>query len=326
MISVIVPIYRCKIYLDRLVQSILSQTYSDFEAILIDDGSTDGTVEAAREYEKKDHRIRVVVQDHTGVSAARNRALKLVRGEYILFIDGDDYIEPELFEKLISAYKDNNPGCVTYMMRSLNGENGEIYRESHIPSDRRYVLNTGDDIVSHILRKDGPCYGVCGHMFRTDIVVKNQLKFQENMFLGEDSLFFWEYLMCCDNVLLIDYVGYNYVIHSGSLTKTERDIWKDNISQRLLLCEGLNDFILGNKKYQFQTFLVYIAWSTLNQICEAWKSSGNTENLKACLKTKTVKECIYPVLLKHALLRRKIMTLIFRLSPYLYRFCLKIFS
>ena len=326
MISVIVPIYRCEIYLDKLVQSVLSQTYSDFEVILIDDGSTDGTVESAREYEKKDPRIHVIVQDHAGVSAARNRALKLVQGEYILFIDGDDYIESELFEKLISAYKNNGPGCVTYMMRYRNGKSGEIYRESHIPCDKRYVLNTGDDVISHILRKEGPCYSVWGHMFRADIIEKNQLKFQETMFLGEDSLFFWEYLMCCNDVMLIDYVGYNYVIHDGSLTKRERDPWKDDIPQRLLLCENLNNFILANKKHQFNTFAAYIAWATLNQICKTWESTGNTENLKACLKTKTVKDCIYPLILKYASLRRKILTLIFRTSPHLFRYCLKIFS
>lgn len=103
MISIIIPVYNVKPYLKRCVDSILTQTYKDFELILVDDGSTDGCGVICDDYKKVDSRIRVIHQVNGGLSAARNTGLDSAVGEYILIVDSDDYISPILLEKCLQA-------------------------------------------------------------------------------------------------------------------------------------------------------------------------------------------------------------------------------
>lgn len=107
-ISLIVPCYNIRKYLPRCIESILAQTYKNLEIILISDGSTDGTDEVIREYAKKDSRIIPIFKQNSGVSDTRNRGLDIATGDYIGFVDGDDYIEPEMYETLLKNAIENN--------------------------------------------------------------------------------------------------------------------------------------------------------------------------------------------------------------------------
>ena len=97
MLSVIIPVYKVEQYLCRCIDSVLAQTYTDLEIILVDDGSPDGSGAICDEYAAKDSRIKVIHQKNAGVSAARNAGMDLASGEYLAFIDSDDFIEPEMF-------------------------------------------------------------------------------------------------------------------------------------------------------------------------------------------------------------------------------------
>ncbi len=101
MLSIIVPVYDLEQYLPACIESVLRQTYGDFELILVDDGSTDGSLSVCRAYETKDPRIRVFHKENGGVSSARNFGLEHAAGEYISFVDGDDQLEPDLYERLM---------------------------------------------------------------------------------------------------------------------------------------------------------------------------------------------------------------------------------
>lgn len=103
MISVIVPIYNVEDFLRPCIESILAQTYTELQIILVDDGSTDHSGEICDEYARKDARIEVIHQNNVGLSAARNAGLKVVKGEYVAFVDGDDYIHPQMYEVLLNA-------------------------------------------------------------------------------------------------------------------------------------------------------------------------------------------------------------------------------
>ena len=102
-ISIIIPIYNVKEYLKRCVDSVLNQSYKNIEVILIDDGSTDGSEKICDEYAKKDKRVVVVHQKNSGVSASRNKGIELATGKYIGFVDSDDYIHKDMFEKLYNS-------------------------------------------------------------------------------------------------------------------------------------------------------------------------------------------------------------------------------
>ncbi len=99
-ISIVVPIYNAEKYLDRCIQSILNQSYKDLEIILIDDGSTDSSNKICNNYQKRDNRIKFISQKNEGVSAARNRGISEATGEFIGFVDSDDYIQPNMYETL----------------------------------------------------------------------------------------------------------------------------------------------------------------------------------------------------------------------------------
>ena len=127
--SVIVPVYNVKPYLSRCLDSILSQTFSDFELIIVDDGSTDGSGQISDEYALKDSRIQVIHQENGGLSAARNTGLDRARGTYVYFADSDDYLKPELLEK---GYEQFKQGCdlVAISVTALNTD-GTIDHRIH---------------------------------------------------------------------------------------------------------------------------------------------------------------------------------------------------
>ena len=108
MVSVIIPIYNCEKYLNECISSVLGQTYKDFELILVDDGSTDNSLNICYEFAKKDSRIIVIHQENGGVSSARNKGLKNAKGEFITFVDSDDYVENDWLKMLLTAILANN--------------------------------------------------------------------------------------------------------------------------------------------------------------------------------------------------------------------------
>ena len=102
-ISVVVPIYNTSIYLSKCLESLINQTYKDIEIICINDGSTDNSLEILNKFQKKDNRIKIITQENQGLSAARNKGIVEANGEYISFIDSDDWVDLDFFEKLITA-------------------------------------------------------------------------------------------------------------------------------------------------------------------------------------------------------------------------------
>lgn len=122
LISVIIPVYMAEKFLHRCVNSVLNQTYQNFEIILINDGSKDKSGMICDEYAKKDKRIKVIHQENQGVSAARNKGLDMARGEWIYFLDSDDYISPKSFELLMCVQKEDDYDIVASGHCSVQGK------------------------------------------------------------------------------------------------------------------------------------------------------------------------------------------------------------
>ena len=129
MISVIVPVYNLENYLNRCIDSVLRSTYADFELILIDDGSTDASPRICRDYAGRDNRVRLLRQENRGVSAARNRGLEVCRGEWVVFVDGDDCISEDFLE-LIARESGRNPDLMLF----------DFTEEGTAPVDRKSVV------------------------------------------------------------------------------------------------------------------------------------------------------------------------------------------
>lgn len=155
LISIIVPIYNIKEYLERCVDSILAQTYENIEVLLVDDGSTDGTSLLVDELGKKDNRIRVFHKENGGSSSARNLGIHEAKGTYLGFIDSDDYIEPYMFEKLYEAIQRTGMPIAQGSREEID-ENGNILPDICIPPEKETVYSSKDFMKELLLHK-GDC-------------------------------------------------------------------------------------------------------------------------------------------------------------------------
>lgn len=213
MISIIVPIYNSENYLNRCVDSILSQTYTDFELLLIDDGSTDGSGTICDEYAEKDSRITVFHKPNGGVSLARNIGLDNARGEWITFCDADDYVSPSYLENLIAAVDNPEIDLVfNYAIVHCNGKvEKEDYPEKEISISEISDLFLHNDLIWHT--------STWSKLFRRSIIENYNIRYIEDVHIGEDALFLFTYLLKCRRIKVICTCDYNYVIRTtDSLT------------------------------------------------------------------------------------------------------------
>lgn len=166
LITIIVPVYNIQEYLPRCVHSIMAQTYRRLEIILVDDGSTDGTGELCDELAKEDDRIRVYHKENGGTSSARNLALKYAAGEYIGFVDSDDYVEPDMYEELLGAIQRFQvPAAQT--ARDEIDEKGNLLPNICIPPDKPLVIESGEFLKELLLHR-GDC-SFCTKLIRRDL-------------------------------------------------------------------------------------------------------------------------------------------------------------
>ena len=192
-ISVIIPVYNVAPYLKQCVQSLIQQTYKDLQIILIDDGSKDGSDLIMKELAVMDRRVVVVSQGNRGVSAARNKGLSLASGQYILFLDADDYLETDALESAYRKLSEQSLDIVFFDTKAF-GEEG-ISLEAVEAKNRYYARNhdyssllTGETLLYQMLENREYSCPVWKQVFRRDFLLENQLSFYEGI-IHEDELF-----------------------------------------------------------------------------------------------------------------------------------------
>jgi glycosyltransferase involved in cell wall biosynthesis len=211
-ISIIIPVYNVERYLRCCLDSVIAQSFSDFECILVDDGSVDNSPAICDEYVQKDNRFLVVHQKNTGVSAARNAGLDIARGGYIKFIDSDDWIESAALEKLYTKIIDDNAEIVICNFYIDTGKNTVIFRS---------ISNFTKDPVSEIIKGKWGCV--------RQILVKKELvqrfRFEVAISHGEDYIFMTKLTLAARKISVIDIPLYHYnfsnttsLIHSQQWT------------------------------------------------------------------------------------------------------------
>lgn len=190
-ISIIIPIYNTEKYLPHCLDSILKQTYENFELILIDDGSTDNSNKIADDYAKKDKRIKVVHQKNAGQSAARNKGLELATGDFISFIDSDDKIKPTFLEELLAIFDNNTSLAVCGIhYKRLKQKSAEDVFINPFPSQKKSETKAG--YILKLLALDGRLYSSVNKLYRADIAKK--CAFDKNLNFAEDTKFVLDYL------------------------------------------------------------------------------------------------------------------------------------
>lgn len=201
MISIIVPIYNSEKWVGRCIESLINQTYKNIEIILINDGSTDKSAQICKEYAEKDERIVFIDKENEGVSSTRNLGIKKAKGEFLQFVDSDDYIDPQMCEKLVKAITDAD--MVICGIRVW--EKGVILREPHLKQGE-YILNENVGVYFE-LRKIN--LGPCNKLYRKQKIVKG---FRAGLSLGEDTLFVLDYMRNVKRIAVLSDCLYNVVL------------------------------------------------------------------------------------------------------------------
>ena len=201
MVSIIVPVYNCEAYLSRSIDSILAQTVQDFEVILVDDGSKDGSSQICDEYARLDRRVKVLHKDNGGVSAARNSGIRIATGEWIGFVDADDRIAPDMYAELLSAAQDTNSD-IAYC--DFHIEKGLDYKQ------RKQPKYAGDNILLINDFMLGGWTSVWNILVSRSFINQNRLRFDEELKYCEDFVFLIQALMNSNNVVYVDKPLYYY--------------------------------------------------------------------------------------------------------------------
>lgn len=209
--SVIIPVYNAEKYIKQCINSVLKQTYGNFELILINDGSRDGSGEICEEYGKIDSRVIVIHQENAGVSVARNRGIQEARGEYLVFIDSDDYVDNKMLEVLCDRFGMGNSGMIICGMKFV------YYSSEIIRSWREEVFPYDGDFNDFSLCKNfqemfnsNAFSSSCNKAFRTKIIKENNILFHEELDLYEDLEFVLRYLKYIEKINFVNDVLYNY--------------------------------------------------------------------------------------------------------------------
>ncbi len=212
MISVIVPVYNVENYLDRCIASIVSQSYKELEIILVDDGSSDSSGSICDEWAKKDSRILVLHQNNAGVSSARNAALRIAKGDFIAFVDSDDYIDKNMYSLLLSAADNETDICVC-------GFNTVSDNKITPVSDSSLKTLRSADAVREFIGNSAWGLIMCNKLFRRDLVFSlpsGSAFFCEDLIIGEDALWIIHVLRNCRKVTYVPKALYYYVSRPGS--------------------------------------------------------------------------------------------------------------
>ena len=265
-VSVVVPVYNVEKYLKRCLNSLVNQTLKDIEIVIIDDGSTDNSPNICDEYAKQDQRIKVIHKDNQGLGFARNTGLKEVSGEYVGFVDSDDFVEVDTYEKLYTLAKKENVDMITCNYFSFNSTNKEKQRVCTI-SDNKIVL--GEDLkklacqlVGKDPRKNEDDIGmsVWKNLYSTKFLKENNYNFcSEREFVSEDAIFDLSVVTNMNKVLLITDSFYSYCVN-GSLTlsstfrESKFEEYKKLYLKEAQLLEKYNYYESG-KYYIATTFL-----------------------------------------------------------------------
>ena len=254
-ISIIVPVYNVERYLPQCLDSLINQTYKDLEIICINDGSTDGSLEILKEYAEKDSRVKVVSKENEGASVARNVALDMAIGTYLMFVDSDDWIELNTCECAIQAMTDYNVDLVMWdYIREFSSSSKPknifdcdvVFDEDGVKSrlHRRMVGIVGEEL-RHPENADALCT-IWGKLYTNECIQENHVRFYDIKEIGtyEDGLFNLDTLTFVDKAVYINKPLYHYrKANTGSITNG----YKPKLyEQRQILFDELDEYIRIN--------------------------------------------------------------------------------
>ena len=231
-ITIIIPVYNVHKYLPYTIDSILAQTYKEWELLLIDDGSTDNSGKICDSY-SFDKRIRIIHQKNEGVSAARNIGIRQAQGRYIIFCDSDDIVYPTYIESLLQSITEHDADIAYCDTIQITDTETEPKRTEYNRPDIVYRGNAIADLPDEFY------YTVWGKIYRAELIADNEIFFDNDLSRGEDMLFTYSVTLCCNKVVHHCVGLVNYRVRQGSLMRSPANtpLQSQNILKFLRLTE-----------------------------------------------------------------------------------------
>ncbi len=275
-VSIIVPVYNAEKYLERCINSLRNQSLKDIEIILVDDSSTDSSLEMCNKMAADDSRIKVIHKVNEGAGYARNAALSIATGEYIGFVDSDDFVTLDMFktlyEKAIQYGSDLVMSGVLFVDGNMFSQKGECKRKTYFDTDTHFdteeSLNklrmgiigaTPDD-------NDDSKYGmsIWKNLFKTEVIKKNNITFKsEREMLSEDALFMIDYISCIEKATGINQAFYNYCRNEDSISKSYK---KDRFEKSLVFVNQVEEqFKKDIEPCEYQIY-IYRFWQAMCRV------------------------------------------------------------
>lgn len=241
MVTIIIPAYNVEKYISKCLDSIVNQTYKDLEIIVVNDGSTDSTGEIIENYVNRYSNLRYIYQNNMGVSNARNLALRYANGEYIMFVDSDDYIDTNLIERMVKKSEQKNADLVIceHLRVSEDGLNKKEVIRYNEYIDKVYNNN---DAINLLLRLNIKGY-LCDKLFKKDILIKSNFYLEPNRYI-EDWLPVFKYVEKCERIVFLSGSFYYYRQRNSSALHTINPKLLDDY---IYAVKNINNFLIENK-------------------------------------------------------------------------------
>lgn len=298
LLSIIIPVYNAEKYISTCIDSIRNQTFSDFELILVDDGSTDSCGMICDDYRKLDSRIKVLHQANLGVSAARNRGIEEARGQFVAMVDSDDTLDKDMYSILINTAISNDVDLVICGIEEVCGDK-VIVRNYNLPDNQ--VLNE-NDIINRVIASDFTSENIinspCNKLYKRELIESQHLQFPSRV-RGEDWLFNIDYLQVAKSVIYIDRPLYHYYRHDESAMSkflpNQFDLWLENreVRQKLLNKYRLNVDIKAYNRIWIEKVFNYLAAKNNRDYSLILTILKNQEFKKACKNSNILRSKVF---------------------------------
>ena len=262
LISIVIPMYNAQEFIAKLLDSILSQTYKKFEVVIVNDGSTDNSLNIVNEYAKKDNRIKVITTPNGGVSRARNIGLQNITGKYFSFLDADDYIEKDMYEKIVDAMKKYNTDVIRCNYKKEDGDFNYISQGNMLDLSNKVIGKEAikNKIIPYMFENKIEAYTPL--IFAKSELLKKVKPFNEDIHMMEDLLFYLDLLLNIENIYFLDCCCYHYIFRSSSNSK-RRDKLMRNLNDTLKVVNIVENFLEENSFTEKVYDQVHYIYSTM---------------------------------------------------------------
>lgn len=228
--SVIVPIYKVEKYLKQCVDSILRQTFSDFELILVDDGSPDDCPQICDEYAKQDNRVKVVHKQNGGLTSARKAGIKVASGDYVFAVDGDDYIDSELLKKVneVLSHDDYDIVCFGHITFPAKSAMSRIHLFREGAYNKEQIIDEIYPILIAGVTEKGFPANIWGKVFKKEVLMPIQCDLPNEIIIGEDACISYVSIYNANAIYIMHESLYHYRVDNQSLTRSRKAFnWKE---------------------------------------------------------------------------------------------------